>query len=153
MGFTPFPIFIFTSLLLLRVHGASLTNEENGRKEEVVTEYVTVTSVPPNQSHDDELIIKYPVTPEPDEVPPTTPSPEDLIDDGSQIRMTEQQLVTGEADCSKFSFLLSVPHNFTSSLCKWVTICIKFLYCSYSFFNFSLWTADNKNRWRRKRND
>jgi len=65
-------------------------------QEEVVTESVTATTP---ISDDGEYIIKYPTTPYPDENPPATPSPDEVIEE-PRPRMTEQAVITGEADCT-----------------------------------------------------
>lgn len=74
--------------------------------EEVVTESVTSGSGIVSDSKaaaDTDYIIRYPTTPYPDENTPTAPPP-DLIPDepAPPTRMTDQKVITGDADCSKY---------------------------------------------------
>lgn len=100
-----------TLILVLVTHlscctfGATVAKSNPGPfVEEVVTEAVTVPPevVAKEVASEADYIIKYPTIPFPDEeVISNIPAPPDV--DEVNPRMTEQQIVSGDADCSKLN--------------------------------------------------
>ncbi|CAL8117660.1 unnamed protein product [Orchesella dallaii] len=116
-------VVILVTQAFLGVYGATLKNDEKAEAillndeatesatekfrtlldDDSVTESVTSSSGREARKDDDgEYIIRYPVIPQPDDSgapPPTPPAGVDVDEPPQRDRMSEQQIITGSADC------------------------------------------------------
>ncbi|ODN06578.1 Transmembrane protease serine 3 [Orchesella cincta] len=130
-------VFLVT---LVGAYGATLKKEENPvvvLNEEAVTESATererallddetitesATASPgPVARADDDYIIRYPTTPYPDETSTPLPTPPSDVDEPPKLKMTEQQLITGdvECDCGKHLSKIVGGENATHNELPW----------------------------------